>query len=252
MLQELSVTTAIQPIGHGTNKSQSAMTIRQITQRKFLQDRFNGRTQQAVAVEDQPLTEAGQECAPPWQTAPLPSRPDDTVLSVSIPLFFIGRNHNGFWVAREAAGRCGGLFLFRWSAARFARRNGLAGGGATMLVEHSIGLDLPNHGSRLVELIATTTDFVRRRAPFVTNLIGVAIAEWRKLDSQISRALTGYRRNREAIENDLFGGEFKLASKNDDDLPISPRPSETLPNKSETRKWKRQPKANLRRVRQSS
>jgi hypothetical protein len=220
VLRELQVTTAIQPIGHGTNKSQSAMTIRQITQRKFLRDRFNGRTQQAVAVQDQPLKEAGQECSPPWQTAPLPSRPDDTVLSDSIPLFFIGRNHNGFWVARESAGRCGGLFLFKWSAARFARRNGLAGGGATMLVKHSIELDLPNHGSRLVELIATTTDFVKRRAPFVTNLIGVAIAGCRKLDSQISRALTDHHRNREAIENDLFRGEYKLASKNDDDLPI--------------------------------
>jgi hypothetical protein len=185
-----------------------------------LQDRFSGRKQQTSTVQDQSLAEAGQECAPPWQTAPLPIRPDDTVLSDSIPLFFIGRNHNGFWVVREAASRCGGLFLFRWSAARFARRNGLANGGATMLVEHSIELDLPNHGSRLVELIATTTDFVKRRAPFVTNLIGVAIAEWRKLDLQISRALTGHPRNREAIENDLFGGEYKLASKNDDDLPI--------------------------------
>ena len=196
------------------------MTIRQLTQRKFLQDWFSGRKQQTSTVQDQPLEAAGKECAPPWQTAPLPIRPDDTVLSDSIPLFFIGRNHNGFWVAREAAGRCGGLFLSRWSAARFARRNGLASGGATMLVEHSIELDLPNHGSRLVELIATTTDFVKCRAPFVTNLIGVVIAEWRKLDSQISRALTGHRRNREAIEHDLFRGEYKLASKNDDDLPI--------------------------------
>jgi hypothetical protein len=196
------------------------VTIRQPTQGKFLQDRFRGREQQTSTVQDRPLEETGKECAPPWQTAPLPTRPDDTVLSDSIPLFFIGRNHNGFWVVREAAGRCGGLFLFRWSAARFARRNGLAGGGATMLVEHSIELDLPNHGSRLVELIATTTDFVKRRAPFVTNLIGVAIAEWRKLDLQISRALTGHRRNREAIENDLFRGEYKLASKNDDNLPI--------------------------------
>jgi hypothetical protein len=193
---------------------------RQLTQRKFLQDRFSGRKQQTSTVQDQPLEEADQERARQWQTAPLPTRPDETVLSDCIPLFFIGRNQNGFWVAREAAGRCGGLFLFRWSAARFARRNGLADGGATMLVEHSIELDLPNHGSRLVELIATTTDFVRRRAPFVPNLIGLAIGEWRKLDSQISRALTGQRRNREAIENDLFGGEYKLASKNDDDLPI--------------------------------
>jgi hypothetical protein len=196
------------------------MTIRQLTQRKFLQDRFSGRKQQTSTVQDQPLEEVGKDCARQWQTAQLPTRPDDTVLSDSIPLFFIGRNHNGFWVAREAAGRCGGLFLSRWSAARFARRNGLASGGATMLVEHSIELDLPNHGSRLVELIATTTDFVKRRAPFVTNLIGVALAEWGKLDAQILRALTGRRRNREAIENDLFGGQYKLASENDDDLPI--------------------------------
>jgi hypothetical protein len=89
-----------------------------------------------------------------------------------------------------------------------------------MFVEHAIELDLPNHGSRLAELIATTIDIVRRRAPLVTNMIGAAMAEWRKLDLQISRAFAGHRRN-QAIENDLFGGEYKLASKSDDDLPIS-------------------------------
>jgi hypothetical protein len=122
------------------------------------------------------------------QIAQLPARPNGTVLNESIPLFFIGRNQNGFWVARESAGRCGGLFLFRRSAARFARRNGLAGGGATMVVQHPIELDLPNHGGRLAELIATTTDVVRRRAPFVARFIGMAIAEWRKLDSRIALA----------------------------------------------------------------
>ena len=180
------------------------MTIRQLTQPKLLHARSSGGKREPSIV-----------------SAQLPTRPDATVLSDSIPLFFIGRNQNGFWVAREAAGRCGGLFLFKSSAARFARRNGLAGGGATMLVEHSIELDLPNQGSRLVELIGTTIDSVRRRAPFVTNLIEAAIAQWRKLDSQISCALAGHRRNREAIENDLFRGQYKLASKNDDDLPIS-------------------------------
>jgi hypothetical protein len=34
----------------------------------------------------------------------LPQRPDATMLSEAIPLFFIGRNHNGLWVAREATG----------------------------------------------------------------------------------------------------------------------------------------------------
>ena len=89
-----------------------------------------------------------------------------------------------------------------------------------MLVEHSIELDVPNHGNRLVELIGIAIDIVRRHAPSVANLIETAIAPWRKLDAQISTALTGHRRNREAIENDLFRGEYKLSSKNDDKLPI--------------------------------
>ena len=89
-----------------------------------------------------------------------------------------------------------------------------------MLVEHSIELDLPNQGNRFAEPIATTIDVVRRRAPFVTNLIGVAVAQLRKLDSRISRRLRDHRQNREAIASDLFGGEYKLASKNDDDLPV--------------------------------
>jgi hypothetical protein len=200
------------------NKLRTAVTIRQSTQRKFLQDRFSGRKRQPSALQDQPLKGAGQECARQWQTAPLPTRPDDTVLNESIPLFFIGRNRSGFWVVREAGGRCGGLFLFKRSAARFARRNGW--GGATMLAEHPIQLDLPNQGSRLVELIATGTDIVRRRAPLVAACIGIAIAKWRKLDSQISHGFASKRRNRAAIEHDLFRGEYKLVSKNDDELPI--------------------------------
>jgi hypothetical protein len=137
-------------------------------------------------------TQMRQECDQVGVQGPiaqLPARPNSTVLNESIPLFFIGRNQNGFWVAREAAGRCGGLFLFRRSAARFARRNGLAGGGAIMLMEHPIELDIQNHGSRLAELIAATTDVVRRRAPFVARFIGMAIAKWRKLDSPVADAL---------------------------------------------------------------
>jgi hypothetical protein len=162
--------------------------------------------------------DSGEQCAQS-QTAQLPPRPDQTVLSDSIPLFFVGRNQSGFWVARESEGRCGGLFMLRRSAARFVRKKSSPRGCATMLVEHTIELDVPNQGNRLAESIATTIGFVRRRAPFVTNLIGAAIAEWRKLDLQISRVLADHRRNSEAVENDLFRSEYKLASKNDD-LPI--------------------------------
>src|SRR5215469_2743645 len=143
------------------NKLRDAVTIRQLVQRKFLHAQSSCQKQQPSSMK------VGNECVA-RQTAQLPLRPDETVLSDSIPLFFIGRNQNGFWVAREAAGRCGGIFFFRWSAARFARKNVLTEGGATMLVEHSIELDLPNRGSRLAGLIAITMDIVKRRAPFVT------------------------------------------------------------------------------------
>jgi hypothetical protein len=37
---------------------------------------------------------------------------DPGAVSDAIPAFFIGRNREGFWVARESRGRIGGLFLF--------------------------------------------------------------------------------------------------------------------------------------------
>lgn len=55
-----------------------------------------------------------------------------------------------------------------------------------MLVEHPIELDLPNQGNRLALPIGTTIDIVRHRLPFVATFIGIAIAGWRKLGSQIS------------------------------------------------------------------
>ncbi len=45
---------------------------------------------------------------------------DPDVVSASIPAFFIGRNKAGLWVAREANGRIGGVFLFKSSAVDFA------------------------------------------------------------------------------------------------------------------------------------
>jgi hypothetical protein len=48
---------------------------------------------------------------PLGMTAKFPRRPDSGVLSESIPLFFIARNRAGLWVAREAKGRTGGIFL---------------------------------------------------------------------------------------------------------------------------------------------
>jgi hypothetical protein len=85
--------------------------------------------------------------------ANFPRRPDAGVLSKSIPLFFIGRNRNGLWVAREAEGRIGGVFLLRRSALHFAQTHSAPVGCATMFLSESIDLDTRNAGSPLVELV---------------------------------------------------------------------------------------------------
>lgn len=149
-----------------------------------------------------------------------PRRPDLSVLSETIPLFYIAQNKLGFWVAREAEGRCGGAFLFRRSAVRFARQQSGSAGCAMMFLYEEIELDTENEGDRLVEPIAAFIDLATRRTPKFATFVGMAIAEWRKLVAQIAGAFAGERRNRRAIERELFHGEYTLASKNDDDLPL--------------------------------
>ena len=88
--------------------------------------------------------------APAGTVAEFPRRPDAGVLSETIPLFFIGRNGRGLWVAREAAGRTGGIFLFKRSAVRFAQRNSAPTGCATMVLAARFELDMENRGNPLV------------------------------------------------------------------------------------------------------
>jgi len=151
--------------------------------------------------------------------AELPKRPDCHVLSTAIPLFYIGQNRHGFWAVREAEGQTGGLFLRRQSALRFAR-DCEPGGCATMFLDEPFELDVENQGNRLVAPLTAAIEFTARRLSVVATFVGLAVIEWRKLVAEISRALAGERRNRAAIERELFHGEYRLGSKNDDDLPI--------------------------------
>jgi hypothetical protein len=149
-----------------------------------------------------------------------PQRPDLTVLSETIPLFYIGQSRHGFWLVREADGRSGGLFLFRRSAVRFAQKKSAPAGCAMMYLNEPFELDLENQGGRFIAAVAATMDVVVARAPTFAAFIGMAVSEWRKLLSQLSRAVAGERRNRAALERELFHGHYKLSSKSDDDLPI--------------------------------
>ncbi len=86
----------------------------------------------------------------PVTVAKFPRRPDGGTFSESIPLFFIGRNGRGLWIAREAEGRTGGVFLFKQSALRFAKKNSAPFPCATMVLAERFELDVENRGNRFV------------------------------------------------------------------------------------------------------
>jgi hypothetical protein len=75
---------------------------------------------------------------------------DPGIVSETIPAFFIGRNIEGFWVARDARGQIGGIFLLKGSAVSFARKNSPPTGCATIFPSEKIELDLENRGNPLV------------------------------------------------------------------------------------------------------
>ena len=80
-----------------------------------------------------------------------PFRPLDAgIVSEAIPAFFIGRNGDAFWVARDAKGRTGGLFLLKASALSFARTQSGPAGCATIFPADRFELDLENSGNPLV------------------------------------------------------------------------------------------------------
>jgi hypothetical protein len=82
--------------------------------------------------------------APPFQ--PL----DACVLNASVPAFFIGRDKDGFWLARDTKGRVGGIFLLESSALAFARKHSAPCGCAIIRPSERFELDVENQGNPLV------------------------------------------------------------------------------------------------------
>jgi hypothetical protein len=82
------------------------------------------------------------------------ARPGPDVLSRAIPVVFIGRNRAGFWVARDADGKFGGLFWRKGSALHFAKTNAGPAGCAALFPRARFELDLENHGNPLVAGLA--------------------------------------------------------------------------------------------------
>jgi hypothetical protein len=97
---------------------------------------------------------------------------DPGIVNEAIPAFFIGRNMEGFWVARDVKGKIGGIFLLESSAVSFARRNSRPAGCATIFPPERFELDLENKGNPLVEPVGSLMRLVRRCWQRVAASIG--------------------------------------------------------------------------------
>src|SRR5258707_15330259 len=110
---------------------------------------------------------------PPTVTAQF--RPlDPGIVNEAIPAFFIGRNKEGFWIARDVNGRIGGIFLLQSSALSFARKNSRPAGCATIFPSERFELDLENNGNPLVPhlrpLMRLATPHRRRAAACIHKM----------------------------------------------------------------------------------
>jgi hypothetical protein len=116
-------------------------------------DLLGGETgqQPSVAMRTSPARNESRSAADtPFQ------RPSPEDLSEAIPVFFIGRNRAGHWVARGADGKSGGLFWRQQAAIRFARQSAWPAQCATIFPSENIELDLENQGNPLLAHIDVT------------------------------------------------------------------------------------------------
>ena len=114
--------------------------------------------------------------APPQRSLRPPAtvsfqRPGPDVLNETIPVVFIGRNRDGFWVVRDAEAKFGGLFWRKQAALDFAKANAAPGGYAAVFPQAPFELDMENHGNPLIGHLATAQRLLSREAH---RLIAVA------------------------------------------------------------------------------
>jgi len=127
---------------------QHAMIAMQLTRPDLSRRQAPGRSTAAIEQDGQRsgILPAGKPATVTAQFQPL----DPAIVNEAIPAFFIGRNRQGFWVARDARGRIGGIFLLANSALSFAKKNSPPTGCATIFPSERFELDLENSGNPLV------------------------------------------------------------------------------------------------------
>jgi hypothetical protein len=99
----------------------------------------SGLSRLQVSKRSTAATERDEHCIPSPTDGPATvtaqfQRLDPSIVNEAIPAFFVGRNQEGFWVARDVEGQIGGIFLLERSALSFARRHSQPAGCATILL----------------------------------------------------------------------------------------------------------------------
>ena len=124
------------------------------------EDRFGSDTGQKLSLGP-PASDMIPKCQ--GSAAPPFVRPGPEVLNETIPVFFIGRNRDGCWVARDGNGRFGGLFWRKQAALRFAQRSAWPARCATVFPQARFELDIENAGNPLVGCIGAARRLLARR-----------------------------------------------------------------------------------------
>jgi hypothetical protein len=113
-------------------------------------------------------------------------RPDPDIVNASIPVFFIGRNRNGLWVARDAEAKRGGIFWRRQSALDFAHCNARPTGCATVFLQARFELDIENAGNPFAARLGPLMRLAMRPRQRAAALIG-------KMTQAVKRRLGDFR-----------------------------------------------------------
>ena len=151
----------------------------------------------------------------------MPQRPDSSVVSRAIPLVYVGRNHDGFWVALDADSKIGGLFLFKSAALRFGHRRRHGVPGATMEMSQ---LELPgrNRGNPLVGYLAAARRAIAQLLSKLAAPFEKPLAPVRRAFARFALARASARIHRAAIEREIYHDQYRISTKSDDDLRIFP------------------------------
>lgn len=110
---------------------------------------------------------------------------DPSVVSGTIPAFLIGRNMEGFWVARDAQGQIGGIFLLENSAVSFAKGNSVRRGCATPLLSEGFEPDFEDRGNPLARPLASWIRLMHRSQQLLATFFDKTAKVVRRISSEL-------------------------------------------------------------------